>query len=115
MNNERIVFIVHNDSRKNYSDAERYGALRDVFGNVARNYNTPRMIVHARKVLGEWVPGDYLLISGDPTLCGIAMIAIAEKHGLVDVLKWDKVDFKYVPQRWDFDAAELNEFLTAED
>jgi hypothetical protein len=105
--NKRTVFVVQNDARKDYSDAKRYGALKDVFGNVTRHYNTPRMIDHARRVLSNWQSGDYLLIAGDPTLCGVCMGLVAAKHGVVDVLRWDKIDFQYTPQRWDFDE-EIN-------
>lgn len=103
-NKPNTVYIVQNDSRKDYSDAERFGQLRDIFGNVSRTYNPPRMLEHARRVLRNWREGDYLLMAGDPTLCGVAMVAVAEFHGIVDVLRWDRVDFVYVPQRWDLDA-----------
>lgn len=105
-NNAPTVYIVQNDSRKDFSDAERFGALRDVFGNVGLKYNTSRMLNHARRVLRNWKPGDYLLVVGDPTLCGVAIAVISEKHPVVDVLRWDRVDYMYVPQSWDFDAAE---------
>lgn len=99
--NSATVYVVQNDSRKDFSDAQRYGQLRDVFGNVGYKYNTARMLAHARRVLRHWQEGDHLLIVGDPTLCGVAMLVIAEQHGVVDVLRWDRVDYKYVPQRWD--------------
>ena len=31
----------------------------------------------------------------------LSVTVIAEQHGVVDVLRWDRVDYKYVPQRWD--------------
>lgn len=102
--NRATVYVVQNDSRKNFSDAERYGQLKDVFGNVGSRYNTARMVEHARRVLREWQPGDHLLIVGDPTLCGVAMTVIAEQQDVVDVLRWDRIEYKYVPQRWDFDS-----------
>ncbi len=101
--NQATVYVVQNDSRKDFSDAERYGQLKDIFGNVGPRYNTARMLEHARRVLRNWQPGDHLLIVGDPTLCGVAMLVVAEQHGQVDVLRWDRVDYKYVPQCWDTD------------
>ena len=106
MNNRtRTVYIVQNDSRKDFSDAERFGQLKDVFGNVGWKYNTDRMLDHARRVLRNWQEGDHLLIVGDPTLCGIAMLVVAEQHDVIDVLRWDRVDYMYVPQRWDLLSA----------
>lgn len=98
---QSTVYIVQNDKRKDFSDAERFGQLRDIFGNAPRTYNPPRMLAHARRVLKNWQPGDYLLMAGDPTLCGIAMIVVAEQFDEVDVLRWDRVDYQYTPQNWD--------------
>lgn len=104
--NTKTVFVVYNDDRKDLKDAERFGKLRDVFSSVARNYNTPRMLEHARRVLSDWQRGDYLLVVGDPTLCGVCMVVIAEMDNVVNVLRWDRAEFKYNPQTWDFDYAD---------
>jgi len=100
--NERNVFVVYNDSRKDFSAAEKYGQLKDVFSSVGRVYHGDKLIEHARRVLRNWQPGDYLLLVGDPTLCGICMSAVLEKEGEVEVLRWDRNNFEYVPLRLDF-------------
>lgn len=101
--NERSVFVVYNDRRKDFSAAERYGKLKDVFSSVGRAYNGDKLIEHARRVLRNWQPGDHLLLVGDPTLCGICMAAVLEKEGEINVLRWDRVNFEYVPLRLNFD------------
>ena len=103
------VYIVQNDRRKDFSDARRFGQLKDVFGNVGAHYDVPYMLQHARRVLRNWQPGDHLLLVGDPTLCGVAMVIIAEQHGVMDVLRWDRVRYQYTAQRWDFDGLGLYE------
>jgi len=102
LGNRSSVYVVQNDSRKDLSDAERFGQLKEVFGNVGRAYNTPRMVEHARRVLSNWQPGDSLLMMGDPALCGVAMAIASEYDNVVNVLSWDKHEYQYVARVWDF-------------
>lgn len=101
-NNPSCVYVVMNDNRKDLTDAERYGQLKDVFSSVGRVYNTPRMIEHARRVLSKWKDGDSLLVIGDPTLCGVCMSIVLENHDHIDILRWDRDNMQYVKQAWDF-------------
>jgi hypothetical protein len=100
--NSKNVFVVYADERKNMKDAERFGRLRDVFSSVGRNYNTPRMIEHARRTFEDWQEGDYLLLVGDPALCGLCMALVSERDDVINTLSWDRNDFQYVVRRWDF-------------
>lgn len=113
LNNERTVFVAHANDRKDLKAAEQYGRLRDVFSNVGRSYNTPRMIEHARRVLSDWQPGDHLLMIGDPTLCGICIAVAAEFDAVVNTLSWDRNEFQYISRRWDF-SPELSDIHPAE-
>lgn len=112
--NTRTVYVVQVDNSKDLSDAKQYGALRAVFGNPRKPYNTPAMIAKARHVLAAWQPGDYLLMIGDPTLCAVCMAVAAEEHDVVNVLSWDRNSFQYIPQRWDF-GDYVDDFTTADD
>lgn len=105
LNNARTVYVVQNDARKDYSAAEQYGGLKDIFGNVGRVYNTERMIAHARMVLSNWRPGDSLLMAGDPALCSVAFTLVLEQDDVVNTLSWDRNEFKYNRRRWDFGPA----------
>lgn len=102
MQNKHSVFVVQTDTRKDLKDAERFGQIKELFGNVGRNYNQARMIEHARRVLSNWSEGDSLLMMGDPALCGVALAVATEFDSAVTVLSWDKYDFQYVARRWDF-------------
>lgn len=104
--NKAKVWITATDKRKDLSDAERYGELRDVFPPVNKNYESRKLITYARSVLSKSLPGDYLLLIGDPTLSCICASIMVEMHGKVNMLRWDRADFKYVPLELDFDIGQ---------
>ena len=105
--NKATVYVVYNDSRKNMSAAEKFGQLKDVYSSVGRVYNGDKLIEHARRVLDNWHPGDYLLLVGVPTLCGICMAVALEAEEEINVLRWDRVNFDYVPLKLNFAYQEV--------
>ena len=109
MSNTSTVFVVYNDTRKNMSAAEKFGQLKDVFSSVGRVYNGDKLIEHARRVLDGWQPGDYLLLVGDPALCGICMAVALESEEEINVLRWDRTNFDYVPLRLNFSYQEVQD------
>ena len=114
--NSKTVFVVQVDKTKDLSDAKRYGNLRAVFGKPRKPYNTAAMINKARRVLCAWQPGDHLLMVGDPTLCAVCMTVISEREDVINVLSWDRDQFEYISQRWDFVPHEVQEgFEPADD
>ena len=115
LGNTRTVYVVQVDNNKDLSDAKKYGSLRAIFGNPRKPYNTERMVGKARYVLSSWQPGDYVLMIGDPALCAVALTIIAEKTDVINLLSWDRNTFQYLPQRWDFTPAGLEDFSTADD
>ena len=100
--NNKTVFVVQADTSKDFSDAERYGTLRAVFGRPRKPYDTTSLLARARRVLNDWKPGDYLLMIGDPTLCAVCMSIVTEEHDSLNVLSWDRETFQYMRQEWDF-------------
>ena len=109
MSNGATVYVVYNDSRKNMSAADKFGQLKDVYSSVGRVYNGDKLIEHARRVLDNWQPGDYLLLVGDPTLCGICMAVALESEEEINVLRWDRINFDYVPLRLNFSYQEVQD------
>ena len=108
--NQKTVFVVQVDNSKDLSDAKRYGALKAVFGNPKKPYNTSNMISKARRVLRNWRVGDYLLMIGDPTLCGVCMSIVTELDDTINVLSWDRNSFQYVLQHWEmFNSGNFND------
>jgi len=101
------VFVVQSDNNKDLSDAKRYGDLLAVFGNPRKPYDTEAMISKARRVFEDWKDGDYLLMLGDPTLCGVCMAVASEYAEDINILSWDRNTFCYIPQKWDFGSDQL--------
>jgi len=115
--NQKTVYVVQVDNNKDLSDAKKYGALRAVFGNPRKPYDTTGMIAKARRVMSEWQNGDHLLMVGDPTLCAVCMVIASEQDDVINVLSWDRNSFSYMPQRWDFAQMGLDydDFESADD
>lgn len=100
--NTRTVFVVFADHRKDFSKAEQFGQLKDIFSSVGRNYHGSALIEHARHVLRDIQPGDYILSVGDPVLVGICMAVALEYDGEINILRWDREEFKYLPLTLNF-------------
>jgi hypothetical protein len=89
------VWLVHVDKRRDYSAADEHGQVREVFSSIGRDFDPHAAIEHARRVLVEYREGDYIVMSGDPTLCAICVAVVAENWGICQVLRWDKNKLKY--------------------
>ena len=105
--NETTVFVIQNDNHKDLSDAKRYGKLQAVFGNPRKPYNTANMLTRARDVLKEWKDGDFLLMLGDPALCGVCMTVASEYSDIINVLSWDNYNFEYISQEWNLNETQI--------
>ena len=102
--NSHTVYVVMSNDNKDLSDARRFGALRAVFLNPRKPYDTDKLVATARAALSQWQRGDYLLMIGDPVLCGVCMAVLAESHGAVSTLSWDRLHIQYTAQTWEFDG-----------
>jgi hypothetical protein len=56
------------------------------------------LIFKLRKGLKNFRVGDYLLLTGDPAIIGVACSIVSDiTNGKYNVLKWDKQERKYYP------------------
>ena len=56
------------------------------------------LIFKLRKGLKNYTPDDYLLLTGDPAIIGVACSIVSDiTNGKYNVLKWDKQERKYYP------------------
>ena len=56
------------------------------------------MIFKLRKLLDKYTEKDYLLLTGDPAIIGVACSIVAEKtNGKFNLLKWDRQEKMYYP------------------
>lgn len=100
--NRKTVWIAQNDTRKDFTAAEKYGELKDVFSSVSREYRGDKLIEHARRVLSKWQPGDSILVVGDPSLVAVCTAVVLEFDDEITLLRWDRTNFNYVPLTLNF-------------
>jgi len=101
--NRKIAWLVFEDKKRDYSAAEHFGDIRVVYPSVGRDFIPSAAVAHARRVLGKMEPDDYLVMSGDPSLCAICVTVAVERFGYANVLRWDRNYLKYTPMTLSFD------------
>ena len=104
MNETRIptVWLVSHDRRWDYSAADSYGEVRHVFSSIGRDFDASAAIAHARHVLRDMHPDDFMVMAGDPALCAICVTVAAELLGTCLLLRWDKNKLSYSKLRLNF-------------
>ena len=56
------------------------------------------LIFKLRKVLKDFMSEDYLLLTGDPAIIGVACSIVSDTtNGRYKLLKWDKQEKRYYP------------------
>lgn len=97
------------------SPASKYGEIVYVFSDktVKPSNNTKKALEHARNVLSNITPDDYILwAGGDPLGNTIVSCAVSEYlGGIIKYLKWENINKKggyYTPVILDLDYVELD-------
>lgn len=99
------VFVVQENGRADYSDAERFGELVfmtvDEFKPVAGSLRNENIKDEIRSHLSSFDDSDYLVLTGNPIMIGYAFHYAVRSLGgagtTVNILKWDKMDNRYKP------------------
>ena len=70
------------------------------------------LIFKLRKGLRNYKPEDYLLLTGDPAIIGVACSIVSDiTNGKYNVLKWDKQERKYYPIEINlYERGEIDEY-----
>jgi hypothetical protein len=56
------------------------------------------LIFKLRKLLKDFRPEDYLLLTGDPAIIGVACSIVSDiTNGKYNLLKWDRQERQYYP------------------
>jgi len=56
------------------------------------------LIFKLRQLLKDYTPEDYLLLTGDPAIIGVACSIVSDiTNGKYNLLKWDKQERRYYP------------------
>ena len=83
----------------NIMGASNYGQFKFLLQEFSQMIFSPGpLIFKLRKGLKNFKVGDYLLLTGDPAIIGVACSIVSDiTHGKFKVLKWDKQERKYYP------------------
>jgi len=81
----------------NILGASNYGQFKFLLPEFSQMIFSPGpLIFKLRKGLKNFKVGDYLLLTGDPAIIGVACSIVSDiTNGKYSVLKWDKQERKY--------------------
>ena len=83
----------------NIMGASKYGEFKFLLPEFSQMIFSPGpLIFKLRKGLKNFTSEDYLLLTGDPAIIGVACSIVSDiTNGKYNVLKWDKQERKYYP------------------
>ena len=83
----------------NIMGAADYGNLKFLLPELSQIIFSPGpLIFKLRKTLKDFPSDDYLLLTGDPAIIGVACSIVSDiTNGKYKLLKWDKQERKYYP------------------
>ena len=103
---ENLVYILQDvpgtrDGRPkiNIIGASEFGRLKVLLPETSQIILSPGPLVFKlRKLLKDYQPDDYLLLTGDPAIIGVACSVVSDiTNGRYKLLKWDKQERRYYP------------------
>jgi hypothetical protein len=110
LDKEPIVYVIQEIAgtkigkpKINIVGATRYGKIKFLLEENSQIIFSPGPIyIKLRRLLKDFKPHDYLLLTGDPAIILLTGIIVAEiTHGKFNLLKWDKQEAKYYPIEFD--------------
>ena len=96
----------------NILGAAEYGTFKFLLPELSQMIFSPGpLIFKLRKGLKDYNTEDFLLLTGDPAIIGVACSIVADiTNGKFNLLKWDKQERKYYPIHINlFEKGELDE------
>lgn len=104
------VFVTQEVEGRDFFPARKFGELELILPSSAQVVlSVDPTLQKIRRALKDFADGDYLLLSGDPIIMGLAMMVASDMNqGRVKALKWDKREKDYYPVHVDFYGKENN-------
>jgi len=96
----------------NIMGAAEYGTFKFLLPELSQMIFSPGpLIFKLRKGLKDYNTEDFLLLTGDPAIIGVACSIVSDMtNGKFNLLKWDKQERKYYPIHINlFEKGELDE------
>ena len=103
---ESIVYVLQEipgpqsgNPKINIMGASKYGEFKFLLPEFSQIIFSPGpLIFKLRKALKDFKEEDYLLLTGDPAIIGVACSIVSDiTSGKYQLLKWDKQDKVYYP------------------
>jgi len=104
--NENIVYVLQElpgtkagTPKINIMSASKYGKFKFLLPEFSQIIFSPGpLIFKLRSLLKDYITQDYLLLTGDPAIIGVACSIVSDMtNGKYSLLKWDKQDRIYYP------------------
>ena len=118
-NSKPIVYVIQEIAgtregrpKINIMGASQYGTFKFLLPELSQIIFSPGpLIIKLRKSLKDYRPADYLLLTGDPAIIGVACSIVSDTtNGKYNLLKWDKQERKYYPIEINlYERGEINE------
>jgi hypothetical protein len=96
----------------NIMGASQYGTFKFLLPELSQIIFSPGpLILKLRKSLKDYRSKDYLLLTGDPAIIGVACSIVSDiTNGKYNLLKWDKQERRYYPIEINlYERGEINE------
>ena len=83
----------------NIMGAQKFGKIKVLLREDSQMIFSPGPIIfELRKLLKNYTSEDYLLLTGDPAIIGVACSVVSDiTHGKYNLLKWDRQERMYYP------------------
>ena len=103
---EKIVYVIQEipgtregRPKINIMGAQKFGNIKVLLREDSQIIFSPGPIIfELRRLLKEYCPTDYLLLTGDPAIIGVACSVVSDiTHGKYNLLKWDRQERMYYP------------------
>ncbi len=96
---QEIVGTREGKPKINILGANEYGTFKFLLPELSQMIFSPGpLIFKLRKGLKDYTEEDYLLLTGDPAIIGVAVAIVSDiTNGKFNLLKWDKQERKYYP------------------
>ena len=100
------------EPKYNIIGAQKYGDIVTMLPEFSQMIHSPGpLVLKLRTLLKDFRPEDYLLLTGDPAIIGVACSIVSDiTNGKYNLLKWDKQERKYYPITINlYEKGEVNE------
>ena len=103
---DRTVYVIQEipgtasgNPKINIMGASKYGEFKFLLPELSQMIFSPGpLIFKLRNLLKNFKKDDYLLLTGDPAIIGVACSIVSDMtNGKYNLLKWDKQERQYYP------------------